>query len=170
MLRGAKTFRITLCNGSVVTCEDAAGKLLKGKRHWDVRSARKGPEGERWYAWAWIRTASPRHSVLVCRHLKTGELAFHYCYVLEGQLSAKVRLIRAAGLRWPVEEEFEFGKGEFGLDESRVRLYHALPRHTVLACAVLAVCAVTAALLGDRTDTQAQPPVRPDQRRLSILG
>jgi hypothetical protein len=29
--------------------------------------------------------------------------------------------------------------------------------------AALAICAVTAALLKDRTDTQAPPPVRPDQ-------
>ena len=36
-------------------------------------------------------------------------------------------------------------------------------RHAVLVMAALAVCAVTAALLKDRTDTQAPPPVRPDQ-------
>ena len=29
--------------------------------------------------------------------------------------------------------------------------------------AALAICAVTAAMLRDRTDTQAPPPVRPDQ-------
>jgi hypothetical protein len=80
-----------------------------------------------------------------------------------GQLCAKARLVRAAGLRWPVEEEFEFGKGQFGLDQSQVRLFHAIARHTVLACAALAICAVTAALLRDRTDTQAAPPARPDQ-------
>ena len=62
---------------------------------------RQGSKGERWYAWAWIATASPRHRLLVRRHLKTGELAFHYCYVPEGQLLTKTRLIRAAGLRWP---------------------------------------------------------------------
>jgi hypothetical protein len=33
----------------------------------------------------------------------------------------------------------------------------------VLVMAALAACAVTAALLHDRTDTQAPPPVRPDQ-------
>jgi hypothetical protein len=46
-----------------------------------------------------VGTASPRHHLLVRRHLKTSELAFHYCYVLEGQLLTKTRLIRAAGLR-----------------------------------------------------------------------
>jgi len=51
---------------------------------------------------------SARHHLLVRRHLRTGELAFHYCFVPEGQLLTKARLIRAAGLRWPVEEDFEF--------------------------------------------------------------
>lgn len=163
VLRVAKTFRIALPGGTTVTCDDAVQKLLKSKRRWEIRSAGRGSKGNRWYAWAWIGTASPRHSVLIRRHLKTGELAFHYCYVPEGKLASKARLIRAAGLRWPVEEEFEFGKDQFGLDQSQVRLYHAITRHTVLACAALAVCAVTAAELRGRTDTQAAPPVRPGQ-------
>jgi hypothetical protein len=90
-------------------------------------------------------------------------LAFHYCFVPEGQLLTKTRLIRAAGLRWPVEEGFEFGKNCFGLDQSQARLYTAIARHTVLVCAALAVCAVTAALLRDRTDNQAPEPLHPDQ-------
>jgi hypothetical protein len=48
-------------------------------------------------------------------------LAFHYCFLLSGQAVSKSRLIRAAGLRWPVEEDFEFGKDCFGLDQSQVR-------------------------------------------------
>ena len=55
------------------------------------------------------------------------------------------RLIRAAGLRWPVEEDFEFSKDCFGLDQSQVRLYHAIARHTVLVMAALAIYAITAA-------------------------
>jgi hypothetical protein len=42
-------------------------------------------------------------------------------------------------------------------------LYTAILRHAVLVMAALAICAVTAALLKDRTDTQAPPPVTPDQ-------
>jgi hypothetical protein len=76
---------------------------------------------------------------------------------------SKARLIRAAGLRWPAEEDFEFGKDCFGLDQSQVRLYTAIARHTVLVMAALAICAISAALLRDRTDTQAPPPTRPDQ-------
>jgi SRSO17 transposase len=163
VLRVPKNFRVTMGDGTVLACEEAVKKLLKGKRRCEVRSAGKGSKGDRWYARAWIGTVSSGHSLLVRRHLRTGELAFHYCYVPEGQLCAKARLVRAAGLRWPAGEEFEFGKGQFGLDQSQVRLFHAIARHTVLACAALAICAVTAALLRDRTDTQAAPPVRPDQ-------
>jgi SRSO17 transposase len=73
------------------------------------------------------------------------------------------RLIRAAGLRWPVEESFEFSKDCFGLDQSQVRLYTAIARHTVLVMAALAICAITAASLRHRTDTRAPAPSRPDQ-------
>ena len=145
-----------------LTCADAATQLLAGK-HPEVRSAGKGSKGARWYAWSWLATASPEHCLLIRRHLKTGELAFHYCYVPAGQPLTLTRLIRAAGLRWPVEEDFRLGKDCFGLDESQVRLYTAIARHTVLVMAALAICAITAALLKDRTGTQASPPVRPDQ-------
>jgi hypothetical protein len=47
--------------------------------------------------------------------------------VPEGQLaSSKARLIRAAGLRWPVEESFELASGCFGLDQCQARLYTAV--------------------------------------------
>ena len=163
VLRVPCNFRITMRSGTVLTCAEAVAALLRHPRRWEIRSAGKGSKGDRWYAWAWLGTASPRHHLLIRRHIRTGELAFHYCYVPEGQLCAKARLIRAAGLRWPVEEGFEFGKDCFGLDQSQVRLYDAIARHTVLVMAALAICAVTAALLRDRTDTQAPEPVRPDQ-------
>ena len=163
VLRVASNFMVTLAMGTKLTCAQAARWLAKDKRRWEVRSAGKGSKGERWYAWAWIATASPRHHLLIRRHLGTSELAFHYCYVPEGQLLTKTRLIRAAGLRWPVEEDFEFGKDCFGLDQCQARLYTAITRHIVLVMAALAICAVTAALLKDRTDTQAPPPLTPDQ-------
>jgi SRSO17 transposase len=163
VLRVPSNFIISLAAGTKLTCAEAVKSLLKHKRRWEIRSADGGSKGERWYAWAWLATASARHHLLIRRHLKTGELAFHYCYVPEGQLLTKARLIRAAGLRWPVEEDFEFGKDCFGLDQCQARLYTAILRHVVLVMAALAICAVTTAQLKDRTDTQAPPPVRPDQ-------
>jgi hypothetical protein len=51
----------------------------------------------------------------------------------------------------------------FGPGQSQVRLYTAIARHTVLAMAALAICAITAASLKDRTDSQPPPPASPDQ-------
>ena len=161
VLRVASNFTLTLAAGTVLTCAETVKKLLGRKRGWEVRSAGQGSKGERWYAWAWLGTASPWHSLLVRRHLKTGELAFHYCFVPDGQAASKARLIRAAGLRWPAEESFELAKGCFGLDQCQARLYTAILRHIVLVMAALAICAVTAAQLRDRTDTPAPAPVRP---------
>ena len=163
VLRVPSNFMLTLAVGTKLTCAEAVTALLRHQRRWEVRSAGSGSKGERWYAWAWLATASARHHLLVRRHLKTGDLAFHYCFVPDGQILTKTRLIRAAGLRWPVEEDFEFGKDCFGLDQCQARLYTAITRHAVLVMAALAICAVTAALLRDRTDTQAPPPTRPDQ-------
>jgi SRSO17 transposase len=164
VLRVPSNFHLTLARGVKLSCKQAAARLLLASaRGWEVRSAGKGSKGARWYAWAWLATTSPRHYLLIRRHRITGELAFHYCHVPEGQPLSLSRLIRAAGLRWPAEESFEFGKGCFGLDQSQVRLYTAIARHTVLVMASLAICAVTAALLRRRTGTQAPAPTRPDQ-------
>jgi SRSO17 transposase len=161
VLRVPRNFRLAVPGGRRLTCADAASQLAGGHR--EVRSAGTGSKGQRWYAWSWLATASARHHLLIRRHLRTGELAFHYCFVPAGQPVTLTRLIRAAGLRWPVEENFRAGKDYFGLDESQVRRYTAIARHTVLVMAALAICAVTAAQLRQRTDTQAPPPVSPGQ-------
>jgi hypothetical protein len=88
VLRVPSNFHLTLARGATVTCAEAVRVLLTGARRWEARSAGKGSKGERWYGWAWLGTASPRHHLLVRRHIKTGELAFHYCYVPEGQPAA----------------------------------------------------------------------------------
>ena len=163
VLRVPSNFHLTLARGVRLTCKQAAARLLASGRSWEIRSAGKGSKGQRWYAWSWLATISPRHYLLIRRHLLTGDLAYCYCYLPEGQVLSVSRLIRAAGLRWPVEEGFEFSKDCFGLDQSQVRLYTAIARHTVLVMAALAICAVTAALLRRRTGTQAPPPARPDQ-------
>jgi SRSO17 transposase len=169
VLRVPRNFRLTLAGGRRLTCADAASQLSAGRRP-EVRSAGKGSKGARWYAWSWLAAASPERCLLIRRHLKTGELAFHYCYVPGGQPLTLTRLIRAAGLRWPVEEGFRSGKHCFGLDQSQVRLYTAIARHTVLVMAALAICSITAARLKDPTDAQAPPPVRPGQPPPADLG
>jgi SRSO17 transposase len=96
VLRVPSSFRPTLAAGVTLTCAQAVTRLLNDARRWEIRSAGQGSKGQRWYAWALLATASPRHHVLIRRHLATGELAFHYCFVPEGQRVSMARLIRAA--------------------------------------------------------------------------
>lgn len=164
VLRVASNFMLTLNPTTRMTCAKAVTVLAGDKRQWQIRSAGAGSKGQRWYAWAWIATVSPRHYLLARRHLSSGDLAFHYCYVPQGQPLTLARLVRAAGLRWPVEETFEFSKDCFGLDQCQARLHTAIARHTVLVMTALAICAIAAARLRKQTDTQAPPPVTPDQQ------
>ena len=71
-------------------------------------------------------------------------------------------LVAVCGRRWTVEEDHEFGKDQFGFDQSQARLYTPIMRHITLVMAALAVCAVTAA--DARANTAPPPtPTRPDQ-------
>src|SRR5208282_4828172 len=104
VLRVPSNFTLTLAAGTKLTCAEAVQALLKHKRRWEVRSAGSGSKGERWYAWAWIATASARHHLLVRRHLKTGELAFGHEAVVKGQLAGHEVAVQAqAYQRSPLE-------------------------------------------------------------------
>ncbi|HEV8278997.1 MAG TPA: IS701 family transposase, partial [Streptosporangiaceae bacterium] len=112
VLRVPSNFHLTLAKEVKLSCKQAAARLLADAHRWETRSAGTGSKGARWYAWAWIATISPRHYLLIRRHRVTGELAFHYCHVPEGQPHSLSRLIRAAGLRWPAEMVFpQLAKG-----------------------------------------------------------
>lgn len=156
VLRVGKAFYVELAAGVKIRADQAVAQHLAAQALWQVVGV-PGSKGQRLYAWSWIGTTSPRHFLLIRKHLTSGELAYHYCYVPPGRPVSLTTLIRVACLRWPVEEDFEFGKDCFGLDHSQVRLYTALARHIVLTMAALAVCAVTAA----QAKTTAPPPVLP---------
>ena len=79
VLRVASSFMLTLPGRTKLTCAEAVKQMVRDKRCGEVRAAGKGSQGERWYAWGWIAIALPRHHLLARRHLRTGELAFHYC-------------------------------------------------------------------------------------------
>jgi SRSO17 transposase len=162
VLRVGCAFTLDLNPATRLRVDTLAATHLAADRHWQTMTV-PGSKGERSYAWAWVGTTSPRHFLLIRRHHLTGELAYHYCYVPPGRPVTLAILVAVACLRWPVEEDFEFGKDHFGLDQSQVRRYTALLRHTVLAMAALAVCAVTAAAAATRHRPPAPLPTRPDQ-------
>jgi SRSO17 transposase len=168
VLRVGAAFHLSLPTGQKVRVDTVAAKHLKARKHWQVCSV-TGSKGERAYAWAWVETSSPRLYLLIRKHLQTGELAYHYCHVPAGRPVTLMALVRVACLRWPVEEGFEFGKDHFGLDHSQARTHTALLRHTVLAMAALAVCAVTAAQVKTRAPAPILPAT-PDDRPPQDLG
>ena len=144
------------------TCAEAFQALLKHKRRWEVRSAGAGPSraSAGTPGLARHRVGAPPPAGPPPPQDRRAGLSL----LLRARRPAADQdpADQGAGLRWPVEEDFEFKEDCFGLYERQARLYTAVLRHAVLVMAALAICAVTTALLRDRTDTQAPPPVRPD--------
>jgi SRSO17 transposase len=137
-------FTVTLPSGRKSTVA-AVARLIPATA-WETRSCGRGCKGHRSYAWAWAATASPRHWVLTRRSQSDpSDLAFFYCHVPEGRPVSLPILIWLAGKRWPVEECLQQGKGQAGLDQHQVRLWHSFHRHTVLSMCAQALLAVAAA-------------------------
>jgi hypothetical protein len=172
-MRVGCAFTAEVAPGARMRADAAVAAYLAGTKHqrrWQIWLGDRfqvcsvtGSKGERAYAWAWLATTSTGHFLLIRKHLRTGELAYHYCHVPPGQPVTLMTLVRVACLRWPVEEGFEFGKDHFGLDHSQVRCYTALLRHIVLTLAALAVCAITAAQARNRTPAPVLPTTQDDQ-------
>jgi hypothetical protein len=157
------TFMVTLGCGTRLRADQAVALVAAGG--WNHYSAGAGSKGERDYAWAWIATDSANHHLLVRRSLNDPtDVAYFYCYSPPGRPPATLAvLVRVAGMRWPVEEDFRTEKDHFGLDHSQVRLYTALLRHLTLTVAALAICSVTAAAMRQLTSTLPPPPADPNQ-------
>lgn len=114
---------------------------------WERRSCGAGSKGPRLYDWAMVAGTSPRHVLVIRRSISNPtELAFFYCHVPEGRALTLPALVRVAGIRWAVEEDFQQSKGQVGLDHTQVRRYRSWRRHVILAMAALAVLAVVAAV------------------------
>ena len=104
-------------------------------------------------------TSSARHWVLIRRSLSDpDDLAFYYCHAPQGGPVPLPVLIRVAGKRWPVEECLAAGKGQAGLDQHQVRMWHSFHRHTVLSMCAQALLAVAAARRPRPAATLQPPP------------
>ena len=164
------SFRIRLPSKAVVRVDATLKLNLIPARAWQVVSCGPGSKGDRCYTWAWLGTASPRHFLLIRRSLtKPTDLAYFYCYVSDHVPATLATLVAVTGQRWTIEEDHEFGKDQFGFDQSQVRLYTPIMRHITLVMAALAVCAVTAAQA--RADAQPLPtPSSPTETPPTDVG
>lgn len=104
---------------------------------WKKLSCGPGTKGERVYQWAFVGFGTPtemgfRKGFLVRRSLKDSADRAYYFTCANADTSVN-ELVRVAGARWAIEECFEQGKQETGLDEYEVRSWHAWHRHITLA-------------------------------------
>ena len=135
--------RVPTAAGSM-RADTLAASLPKGA--WQRLSAGPGAKGQRYYDWALITLTadSGHHWLLVRRHPRHRELAFYRCYY-----PTPVRLgelVKVAGRRWTIEENFQAAKGLAGLDEHQVRRWLAWRRWTLMAMLAHALLAVIAAV------------------------
>jgi SRSO17 transposase len=118
---------------------------------WQRYSAGPGAKGHRYYDWAWLATGPGQpghHWLLIRRNRRT---RFYRCYAPRHvPLPA---LVKVAGLRWPVEENFQASKALAGLDEHQVRTWTSWHRWVTLAMLALAFLTITAA-----TEHATRPP------------
>jgi SRSO17 transposase len=114
---------------------------------WVTLSAGAGSQGERLYDWTWIHlpyesAAGLAHWLLARRSLSDPtEVAYYRAFGPAD--TALVVLVRVAGMRWAIEENFEEAKGAVGLDQYEVRKWDAWYRHVTLALLAHAYLAVT---------------------------
>jgi SRSO17 transposase len=126
---------------------------------WQRLSAGDGSKGPREFDWARVELASPEQDgwqrwLVVRRSLLSGEKPADLAYVLvfapTGTTLAE--MAQAIGTRWTVEQCFEEGKGEVGLDHYEVRSWQGWYRHITLCMLAHAFLVVL------RTQSQTQMP------------
>jgi SRSO17 transposase len=128
-------------------------------RSWQKYSCGPGSKGHRYYSWAWIALLpedaddTGQHHLLIRRNDRTGELAYLRCYSPEPTPLAT--LVRVAGQRWRVEENFQAAKGLTGLDQHQVRRWTSWHRWTTLAMLAHAFLAVATAIEREHAPTPA---------------
>jgi len=150
-----KNTELSTPDGLVKKIEDVAAAIRPAD--WTRRACGLGAKGFRTYDWAIIASGQPTHLYMIRRSIDDGELAYYHCY--NPRHAPVTELVRVAGSRWPIEECFQTGKGQIGLDNYQVRLYHAWYRHMSLAMLAQTFLAVTAHQ--HHTKKGAPQPARP---------
>ncbi len=106
---------------------------------WQRLSAGAGSKGPRLYDWVQLPLSSPvpagwERWLVIRRSIPTGakppDLAYVLVFARRG--TTRQEMVQVIGARWTVEQCFEVGKGEVGLDEYEVRSWHGWYRHITL--------------------------------------
>ncbi|MEV0611666.1 IS701 family transposase [Polymorphospora rubra] len=153
--------RVAVNDGRTLVRGDTLAERIP-TREWQPRSCGPGAKGHRDYLWAWITTATrpgEHRWLLIRRNRATGDLAFYLCW--SPRPVPLHTLVRVAGSRWSIEELFQTGKGQVGLDHYQVRGWTGWHRFITLAMLALAVLTTLAA-------TTRQPDPDPEIIALTV--
>lgn len=111
-----------------------------GADQWQRLSAGSGSKGPRLFDWVCVELDKPEQEgwqrcLVVRRSLVEGEKPADLAYVLVFAPCGTTlqEMVAPIGTRWTVEQCFEEGKGEVGLDEYEVRSWHGWFRHITLS-------------------------------------
>jgi len=115
---------------------------------WVVLSAGEGSKGPRLYECTWLQLPDETQTthervrwVLIRRSLADrSERAYYRVYGPATTTLAEV--VRVTGSRWKIEEGYEQGKGQVGLDQYEVRTWRAWYRYVTLALLAYAALVV----------------------------
>jgi SRSO17 transposase len=123
------------------------------RKAWRRLSSGEGTKGPRMHDWAYLEladidaceyndalTGEWTRGLLIRRNIADGELAFFSTWCPKGTPTKK--LVSVEGHRWAIEDSFETGKNEFGLDHNESRSWHGWHRHVSLSILVFATMAI----------------------------
>jgi SRSO17 transposase len=139
-----------------------------GTDQWQRLCAGNGSKGPRLFDWACVELDKPeepgwKRCLVVRRSLESGEKPAELAYVLVFAPCATTleEMVQACGMRWTVEQCFEEGKGEVGLDEYEVRSWHGWYRHITLSMLAHAFLTVLRML----SQTQMEDPEHHEEKK-----
>ncbi|MEU4645461.1 hypothetical protein [Micromonospora sp. NPDC023814] len=131
--------RVTVNDGhTLIRVDDLAERIPT--RRWQQHSRGPGAKGTRDYLWAWIITATQpgeHRWLLIRRNRTTGELASYPCW--SPKPAPLHTLVTVASSRRSIEEPFQTGEGQAGLDHYQVRGWTGWHRFITLTMLAMAV-------------------------------
>jgi SRSO17 transposase len=143
--------------GKALCCKD----ILTGRTHqWERRSAGAGSKGARLYDWAMhavtVKGQSPApgydYTLLIRRSTRMkkrkgrpASYDIEYFLVHAPVATTMAGMVRAAGLRWKIEDDNKTGKDQVGMDQYQVRKWTPWYRHVTMCMLAQAFLAVTRA-------------------------
>lgn len=141
-------YLVPLPSGTAIRADEAVADAV-----FERRSCGNGSKGPRYSDWAMTATGIKGQYLLIRRLIsRPDSYTFYLCWAPPGRPATMTYFITIAGRRWPVEETFKIGKDVLGWDQSQVRTWDGICRHTALAAlAQLRGAAIRGALTGSTT-------------------